>query len=67
MLLFLVPIFEDIFRDLEGEVPMLTQVVVSASDLLKSYWFIIFPLIGGGIYGFRRWKKTPAGRQVGTA
>jgi type IV pilus assembly protein PilC len=64
MLMFLVPIFEDIFKDLQGELPMLTKVIVTASDGLKSYWFIIFPTIGGGIYGFRRWKKTPAGRQV---
>jgi type IV pilus assembly protein PilC len=64
MLLFLVPIFEDIFADLEGELPMLTKVVVSMSDVMKGYWFIIFPAIGGSIWGFRRWKKTPAGRQV---
>jgi type IV pilus assembly protein PilC len=64
MLLFLVPIFEDIFADLEGELPMLTKVVVAGSNLLKGYWFIIFPGIGGGIFVFRRWKKTPAGRQV---
>src|ERR687898_2288471 len=64
MLLFLVPIFEDIFADLEGELPMLTKVIVGASDVLKGYWFIVFPAIGGLIYGFKRWKKTPAGRQV---
>jgi type IV pilus assembly protein PilC len=64
MLLFLVPIFEDIFRDLEGELPMLTKVVVAGSNLMKGYWFVIFPGIGLGIWGFRRWKKTPAGRQV---
>ena len=64
MLLFLVPIFEDIFADLEGELPMLTKVIVGASDVLKGYWFIVFPAIGASIYGLRRWKKTPAGRQV---
>jgi type IV pilus assembly protein PilC len=64
MLMFLVPIFEDIFKDLDGELPALTKVVVTMSDILKGYWFIIFPVIGGSIWGFRRWKKTPAGRQV---
>ena len=64
MLMFLVPIFEDIFKDLQGELPPLTKVVVAMSDILKGYWFIIFPAIGGSIWGFRRWKKTPAGRQV---
>jgi type IV pilus assembly protein PilC len=64
MLMFLVPIFEDIFKDLGGELPMLTKVVVAASDLLKGFWFVIFPGIGFAVWGFRRWKKTPAGRQV---
>jgi type IV pilus assembly protein PilC len=64
MLMFLVPIFEGIFEDLQGELPMLTKVVVAASDVMKGYWFIIFPAMGGGFWGFRRWKKTPAGRQV---
>jgi type IV pilus assembly protein PilC len=64
MLLFLVPVFEQIFSDLGGDLPMLTQVVVLASDLVRGYWFILFPAIGGSIYGFFRWKRTPAGRQV---
>jgi type IV pilus assembly protein PilC len=64
MLLFLVPIFEDIFKDLGGELPMLTKVIVTLSDLMKGYWFIIFPAIAGSIWGFRYWKKTPSGRQV---
>ena len=64
MLMFLVPIFEDIFKDLDGELPILTKIIVAASDIMKGYWFIVFPAIGGSIYGFRRWKKTPSGRQV---
>jgi type IV pilus assembly protein PilC len=64
MLMFLVPIFEDIFKDLGGDLPMLTKVVVTMSDVLKGWWFVIFPVIGGSIWGFRRWKKTPGGRQV---
>jgi len=64
MLLFLVPVFEGIFSDLGGDLPFLTQMVVHASDLVRGYWFILFPAIGGSIYGFRRWKKTPAGRQA---
>jgi type IV pilus assembly protein PilC len=64
MLLFLVPVFQKIFSDLGGDLPFLTKIVVAASDLVRGYWFILFPLMGGSVYGFRRWKKTPAGRQV---
>ena len=64
MLLFLVPVFQGIFDDLGGDLPTLTKGVVAASDLVRGYWFILFPAIGLSIWGFRHWKKTPAGRQV---
>jgi type IV pilus assembly protein PilC len=63
MLMFLVPVFTGIFKDLGGELPALTRYVVFGSDLLKHYWFIIFPGAIGGFIVFKRWKKTEAGRQ----
>ncbi|HXG77308.1 MAG TPA: type II secretion system F family protein [Gaiellaceae bacterium] len=64
MLMFLVPVFEDVFADLGGELPMLTRGVVAASDLFRGWWFVIFPGLGASIWGFRRWKRTEAGRRV---
>jgi type IV pilus assembly protein PilC len=64
MLLFLVPVFVNIFATLGGELPMLTQYVVKASNALRAYWFIIFPVWGVGIWGFFRWKKTENGRKA---
>src|SRR5436189_2968367 len=46
LLLFLVPVFVNIFGQLGGKLPTLTQYVVNASNVLRSYWFIIFPLVG---------------------
>jgi type IV pilus assembly protein PilC len=62
LLLFLVPVFEGIFADLGGELPLMTQVVVAASDAIRSYWFIIFPAIFGGIWGLRRYLASPGGK-----
>jgi type IV pilus assembly protein PilC len=64
MLMFIVPVFVKVFEDLGGELPTLTQWVMKASDALRNYWFVIFPLIGASIYAFFRWKRTDAGRQV---
>ena len=63
MLLFLVPIFVKIFAQLGGQLPMLTQQVLRVSNLLRGYWFIIFPFIGIVIFAFLKWKKTEVGRQ----
>ena len=64
MLLFLVPVFVKIFAQLNGQLPTLTQVVVDASNSLRDFWFLIFPLMGAAFWGFRRWKKTENGRKV---
>src|SRR5215471_505373 len=63
MLLFLVPIFEKIFKQLGGQLPKLTQIVVDASHVLQNDWFIVFPVFIGSILGFFKWKKTERGRQ----
>jgi type IV pilus assembly protein PilC len=47
MLIFLVPVFVGIFEDLGGELPVLTQVVVNASNVLRDYFYIVFPVAGG--------------------
>jgi type IV pilus assembly protein PilC len=64
MLLFLVPVFINIFSELGGELPKLTQIVVGASNFLRSKWYVIFPAIGLAVYGIRRLKRTTRGRQV---
>lgn len=64
MLLFIVPQFAMIFKDLGGELPKLTQYTVAASDALKGSWYLVFGGMFGGIIGFKKWKATPGGRRV---
>jgi type IV pilus assembly protein PilC len=63
MLLFLVPVFEGLYKELGGHLPKLTQGLITASDLLRSDWYIIFPSIGGTIFSFLRWKRSEGGRK----
>jgi type IV pilus assembly protein PilC len=64
MLMFLVPVFVKIFADLGGDLPTLTQWVVNASNLLRSKWYIIFPVAIAVALTLRKLKKTEKGRQV---
>jgi type IV pilus assembly protein PilC len=64
MLLFLVPIFVKIFKENGGTLPTLTRYIMAASDLMRNWWFVIFPMIGGIIWGLRRYKKTTRGRAM---
>jgi len=63
MLMFLVPVFVGVFSQLGGDLPMLTKVVLAASNALKGYFYVIFPAWGALIFGFFRYKKTESGRR----
>jgi type IV pilus assembly protein PilC len=64
LLMFLVPVFVKIFGQLGGQLPTLTQYVVTVSDFLRSKYYFIFPLVGATIFGIRKYKKTEPGRQL---
>src|SRR5207253_6052560 len=63
MLMFIVPVFQKVFDELNGQLPTPTRIVMGASNALRDYWFLIFPAIGLTIYGLRRLKRTEQGRQ----
>jgi type IV pilus assembly protein PilC len=63
MLLFIIPIFEKLYKQLGGHLPMLTQVMIDASVLLSTRWYVIFPAIGLSVFGFFRWKRSDHGRR----
>src|SRR3954452_6940631 len=64
MLLFIIPVFVNVFDQLDGELPKPTQIVMKMSYALRHWWFIIFPAIGAMIFAFRRLKRTERGRKV---
>ncbi len=63
MLLFIVPIFQKLYVQFNGSLPKLTQFMITASELLRSRWYIIFPAIGLSIFLFFRWKGSEGGRK----
>ena len=63
MLMFIVPVFQSVFKQLNGQLPLPTQIVVNMSHVLRSSWYIIFPLVGLAIWSLRRFKQTPQGSQ----
>ncbi|MEO5632269.1 type II secretion system F family protein [Gaiella sp.] len=71
MLMFLVPVFVKIFDQLGGDLPILTQYVLKASNALRHPWFPGVPIpgvvfvvtgFGLGLWSFRKWKGTESGR-----
>jgi type IV pilus assembly protein PilC len=62
MLLWVVPTFAAIYKDLNATLPAITLSVVWASDTIRSYGLLVILVVAAAIYGLRRYYQTPAGR-----
>jgi type IV pilus assembly protein PilC len=61
MLLFIVPMFEGMYNDLGGELPLPTKMLIALSGFLGTAWWMIAIAICAGVYGVKRWRTTPSG------
>lgn len=67
LMLFVIPQIGKILTDLGGpdaQLPLLTQVMLGISGFIVSFWYIVFPLIGAGIFMFMRYLKTTPGKSL---
>jgi type IV pilus assembly protein PilC len=67
LMLFVIPQIGKIIKDLGGpdaKLPALTQTMLSISGFITHFWFIVFPLIIGGIIAILRFIKTPRGKAI---
>jgi len=63
LLIFVIPTFESMFASVDMELPLPTQVVIGASNLLLEYWWAIILGLVMGTIGFRQYYNTPSGRR----
>lgn len=66
LMLFVVPQIGKIITDLggpEAKLPGITLFMLGLSHAITTYWYIIFPAIGGSIFGLMRYIKTTRGRR----
>jgi type IV pilus assembly protein PilC len=63
LLLFIVPKFEAIFKDMLGNkpLPFLTQMVIDASRFVQNHFFIIVGVIVALVVVYKIFSKTPGG------
>jgi type IV pilus assembly protein PilC len=59
-----IPVFAQLFAGLGGEMPLITRIVIGASNALGRYSLFIIPLLGLGVVAINRYHKTYRGRRV---
>ena len=64
LLVFFIPRFQGIFAGFGAELPLLTQVIVSISELLRSYGLFAAVAVVVAAFLVRNWLASPTGRRA---
>lgn len=59
-----VPVFADIFKDFGRELPGPTQLLVDLSDFMRGYWWVILIGLVAIFFGLKGALKTKAGHEL---
>ena len=54
LLIFVVPVFQEIFASFGAELPAFTQLVIRISEFMQAYWYLGLAGIFAGIWLFKR-------------
>ncbi len=59
IMIFVVPAFKDVFSSFGADLPTPTLMVIAISDFFVAYWWAIFGIMFGGLWGFfEAWKRS---------
>ncbi|MCK9395215.1 MAG: type II secretion system F family protein [Methylobacter sp.] len=57
LLIFVVPVFADMFKSFGADLPAFTKMVVAMSEWMQAWWYIVVGIIVGAVYVFGYFKK----------
>jgi type II secretion system protein F len=61
---FVIPRLSSVFADFGDKLPLATRLLISTSDIVLAYWWLIIALIAGASYLFRKGLQTPQGKEL---
>jgi type IV pilus assembly protein PilC len=64
LLIFVIPVFADMFKDFGAKLPAPTQFLIDLSNFMKSYWWAIGLFAYGVFWVVAKFVKTPNGRRA---
>lgn len=59
---YVVPVFVDIYKQFDVELPLATRILIYMNDFFHDYWFLLLLLVVGLVWGTRRYLATKHGR-----
>ena len=62
LLIFVIPVFENMFSSVGLALPLPTRIVIGASRFLKGYWWVVLAVAVTGGYLFKKYYATSNGK-----
>jgi type IV pilus assembly protein PilC len=62
LLIFVIPTFKSMFDGFGASLPLPTQIILEASNIVRSYFLLIIGVIAGFVFALKFWYKTTAGQ-----
>lgn len=64
LLIFVIPVFKEMFASVNLELPLPTKIVVAMSEFLISYWYMVFGGAAAAVFLVKRYYATKDGQLV---
>jgi len=64
LLTFFIPMLRNLFNSLHGSLPLLTKIIISASDLVRSYGLLVAVALVVVFFLARAWFVSPKGKRT---
>ncbi|MFH1129217.1 MAG: type II secretion system F family protein [Patescibacteria group bacterium] len=61
MMIFVIPQMLSMLKELGGELPLPTRILVGISNVFRNWFWLIILIVIGLVVAFKKWKKTPKG------
>jgi general secretion pathway protein F len=62
LFIYVIPNITSIFKDMQQQLPLPTRILISSSELFKSYWWLLAIILVGALIGLRHMRKSDKGR-----
>ncbi len=62
MIVFVIPKMSSMYESIGAELPLPTKIMLGIADLFTKRWWLLLLILVGGVFGFRRFAKTPVGQ-----
>jgi len=64
MMIFVIPKLTDLYTEIGAELPLPTRILITMSNFMRGFWWLIIVAVGALLYGLKVFAKTKKGDEV---